>query len=182
MRRYLAQVLTALLLCVGMQAASTPSPSKVEATSPAAPKTQVPQVNSGKTPLNSAETAKKAKLSRLFHRKSQKRVQVGTASWYGAQFNGRQTASGEPFDMKLLTAASKSLPLGTWVKVTNLHNGKSVVVRINDRGPYVGDRIMDVSAGAAEALDLKPQGVGKVRIETIEPEELATITFSPTLF
>jgi len=182
MRRYLAQAVTALLLCVGMQAASTPSPSKVETTTPAAPNTQLSPIHSGKTGSIPAKTNKKTKLTRIFHRKNKKQVQIGTASWYGAQFNGRQTASGELFDMNLLTAASKSLPLGSWVKVTNLHNGKSVIVRINDRGPYVGNRIMDVSAGAAEALDLKPQGVGKVRIETVEPEELATITFSPTLF
>ena len=99
--------------------------------------------------------------------------QVGHASWYGKQFHGRATASGEHFDMFDLTAAHKQLPLGTWVKVTNLRNGKWIVVRINDRGPYVGDRILDLSYSAGRML--KMRDVEKVRLDLIEPETVAAL-------
>ena len=89
---------------------------------------------------------------------------VGLASWYGDQFNGRPTATGERFDMHALTAAHKTLPLPGLVEVTNLANGRRVVLRVNDRGPFVDDRIIDLSRGAAEALDLLNRGVGEVRV------------------
>jgi rare lipoprotein A len=98
--------------------------------------------------------------------------QVGNASWYGKQFHGRTTSSGEDFDMFELTAAHRKLPLGTFVKVTNLKNGKWIIVRINDRGPYVGDRIMDLSYGAARMLNFR-DGVERVRIDLIQPESMA---------
>ena len=90
--------------------------------------------------------------------------QVGLASWYGDQFNGRPTATGERFDMHGLSAAHKTLPLPGLVEVTNLANGRRVVLRVNDRGPFVDDRIIDLSRGAAEALDLLNRGVGEVRV------------------
>lgn len=90
--------------------------------------------------------------------------QVGLASWYGDQFNGRPTATGERFDMHALTAAHKTLPLPGLVEVTNLANGRRVVLRVNDRGPFVDDRIIDLSRGAAEALDMLNRGVGEVRV------------------
>ncbi len=90
--------------------------------------------------------------------------EVGMASWYGAQFNGRPTASGERFDMNALTAAHKTLPLPGLVEVTNLANGRSVVLRVNDRGPFSENRIIDLSRGAAEALDMLSRGVGEVRV------------------
>jgi rare lipoprotein A len=102
-----------------------------------------------------------------------KPYQVGPASWYGKQFHGRTTANGESFDMFELTAAHKRLPLGSYVKVTNLKTGKWLVVRINDRGPYVGDRIVDLSYGAARLLGIV--GVQKVRLDLIEPETLASV-------
>jgi rare lipoprotein A len=89
---------------------------------------------------------------------------VGLASWYGDQFNGRPTATGERFDMHGLTAAHKTLPLPGLVEVTNLANGRVVVLRVNDRGPFVDDRIIDLSRGAAEALDMLSRGVGEVRV------------------
>ena len=89
---------------------------------------------------------------------------VGLASWYGDQFNGRPTATGERFDMHALTAAHKTLPLPGLVEVTNMANGRRVVLRVNDRGPFVDDRIIDLSRGAAEALDLLSRGVGEVRV------------------
>jgi len=98
--------------------------------------------------------------------------QVGIASWYGKQFHGRTTASGEDFDMFELTAAHRRLPLGTYVKVTNLRNGKWIVVRVNDRGPYVDGRIMDLSYGAARMLSIQ-DGVERVRLDIVRPETIA---------
>lgn len=89
----------------------------------------------------------------------------GEASWYGPGFHGKKTASGEIYDMHAMTAAHKELPLGSTVKVTNLENGKSVVVRINDRGPFHGDRIIDLSKAAAQALDVVHSGVAEVSVE-----------------
>ncbi|NEP50867.1 MAG: septal ring lytic transglycosylase RlpA family protein [Moorea sp. SIO3C2] len=91
----------------------------------------------------------------------------GIASWYGSAFHGRRTASGERFNQYALTAAHRSLRFGTRVKVTNLRNGRSVIVRINDRGPYVRGRIIDLSRGAARIIGLVRSGTGSVRIEIL---------------
>jgi peptidoglycan lytic transglycosylase len=99
-------------------------------------------------------------------------VQQGLASWYGPGFNGRTTASGERFDQHELTAAHKKLPLGTKATVTNLRNGKTVEVEINDRGPYVGGRILDLSKAAADQLGMKHAGTAPVRLvvtQRVEP-------------
>lgn len=105
--------------------------------------------------------------------------QVGTASWYGSYFEGRATASGEPYNMYDLTAAHPTLPLGTWVRVTNLHNGRRIYVRINDRGPIVPGRIIDLSYGAAEALQFRGKGLQRVRLDlatrTEQPEQIAML-------
>ena len=93
--------------------------------------------------------------------------EVGIASWYGQRYHGRQTASGERFDMHALTAAHPSLPFGTRVRVENLENGRSVVLRINDRGPFVAGRIIDVSKHAAERLGFERKGVVRVRVRVI---------------
>lgn len=98
--------------------------------------------------------------------------QVGLASWYGPGFHGRTTASGERFDQNDLTAAHRKLPLGTEVKVTNLQNGRSIVVEINDRGPYIDGRVIDVSKAAARRLGIVEEGVAKVRIEAT-PQQMA---------
>ena len=95
--------------------------------------------------------------------------QSGLASWYGRQFNGRPTASGERFDMHGLTAAHRSLPLNCYIRVTNQDNGKSVVVKVNDRGPFHGNRILDLSYGAAQQIGITSRGVGNVTIERIDP-------------
>lgn len=92
----------------------------------------------------------------------------GLASWYGPGFQGRLTASGERFDTGKLTAAHKSLPFGTLVRVTNLENGKSVVVRINDRGPFVAGRIIDLSRAAAQQIQMLDSGTARVEIESLE--------------
>jgi rare lipoprotein A len=91
-------------------------------------------------------------------------TQIGLASWYGARHHGRLTANGEIFSRFKLTAAHRTLPLGTIVQVTNLRNGKDVIVKINDRGPYIYPRILDLSEAAAERLDMIQIGVQLVRI------------------
>lgn len=91
--------------------------------------------------------------------------EVGKASWYGPGFQGNETASGETFDQKKMTAAHPTLPMGTQAEVTNLENGKKVEVRINDRGPYVGDRAIDLSRVAARKLDMEDDGTTQVKIE-----------------
>src|SRR5476651_1274945 len=91
----------------------------------------------------------------------------GLASWYGDDFHGRLTANGEVFDMASLTAASPTLPMPCYARVTNLSNGKSLIVRVNDRGPYHGNRLMDVSSKAAELLEFKGNGVARVRVEYV---------------
>jgi peptidoglycan lytic transglycosylase len=94
-------------------------------------------------------------------------VYEGKASFYANKFQGRKTASGDRFDQKKLTAAHRSLPFGTMVKVTNLSNGLSVVVRINDRGPFIRGRIIDLSRAAAKKINMIKSGVVKVRIEVL---------------
>lgn len=94
-------------------------------------------------------------------------VEDGLASWYGPEFHGRYTSSGEPYDMHGLTAAHKTLPLQTWVKVRNQVNGREVVVRVNDRGPFVDGRIIDLSLGAAQALGMACDGVVPCRVEAL---------------
>jgi rare lipoprotein A len=91
----------------------------------------------------------------------------GLASWYGDDFHGRLTANGEVFDMASLTAAHPTLPMPCYARVTNLSNGKSLIVRVNDRGPYHGNRLMDVSSRAAELLEFKGNGVARVRVEYV---------------
>jgi rare lipoprotein A len=94
--------------------------------------------------------------------------QVGTASWYGPEFQGGRTASGERFDQQAFTAAHPTLPLGTRARITNLENGRSVVVRINDRGPKTRGRVLDVSYAAARALGMLRRGTARVRIEALD--------------
>jgi len=94
-------------------------------------------------------------------------LEEGLASWYGGKFQGRLTSSGEVFDTDLLTAAHKTLPFGTQVKVTNLANGLHTVVRINDRGPFVEGRIIDLSRAAAEQIDMVGMGTARVSVEVL---------------
>jgi peptidoglycan lytic transglycosylase len=110
------------------------------------------------------------------------RVQVGVASWYGKEFHGRPTASGEIYDMYQPTAAHLTAPLGTQALVTNLDNGQSVRVRINDRGPYKPRRILDLSYEAARQINLVHPGLGRVQIEFLaEPALVVQPTAEPTL-
>ncbi len=96
--------------------------------------------------------------------------EMGTAAWYGKELHGRKTANGDTFDMYALTAAHRTLPLGTIIRVTNLDNFKSINARINDRGPFIKSRFLDLSYGAAKELGFAAQGTARIRIETVEPE------------
>lgn len=95
--------------------------------------------------------------------------QIGSASWYGRAFQGRRTATGERFDMNLLTCAHRTLPLGSWLRVTNLGNHRSTFVRVNDRGPYSGNTMIDLSYAAAQRLGML--GKGSVRVEQVSPND-----------
>lgn len=99
-------------------------------------------------------------------------LQVGKASWYGDHFKRRPTASGEPFDPKDITAAHRTLPLQTIARVTNLGNGRRILVRINDRGPYAQGRIIDLSRTAAAQLGMKQNGIAQVRVEVYETDQI----------
>jgi rare lipoprotein A len=155
MRRRLAEGLAVLLSVASLGVGAASGPNSLEA----AKVTQPPVIaTSGLKTRKTQNTSSKSKA-----------YQVGTASWYGEQFQGKQTASGEPFDMRDFTAAHPTLKLGTFVKVTNLRNGKAVVVRINDRGPVVDGRIIDLSYNAARVLGFKERGLQKVRLDVYQP-------------
>ena len=158
MRRRLAEGLAVILSVASLGAGAASGPSSLEA----AKVTQPPVLETGRH-KTAKSNSPKSKLDQV------KGYQEGTASWYGEQFQGRQTASGEPFDMRDFTAAHPRLPLGTLVKVTNLKNGKAVVVRINDRGPVVDGRIIDLSSSAANALGFKDRGLQTVRLDLYQP-------------
>jgi rare lipoprotein A len=153
MRRNLAHGLALVLLIAGLGAAQ--SPQRLEAT---------PAPNSSDQGM--AEARKQAGKTKAY--------QIGTASWYGDYFDGKPTASGEPYDMYDMTAASLTIPLGTYVRVTNLHNGRAVIVKVNDRGPVVPGRIIDVSYGAAQALQFKNKGLQRVRLDLVNPHKART--------
>jgi|SRR5215831_4298370 rare lipoprotein A len=155
MRRRIAHGLAIAFLIVGLGAAQGPNSSEAKPAPISSIQVQ-PEVRKqvGKT----------------------KPYQVGTASWYGANFDGKETASGEPYHMYDMTAASLTLPMGSHVKVTNLRNGKSVVVRINDRGPVVPGRIIDLSYGAAQAIQMKAHGLQRVRLDLVETTTVAKAT------
>jgi rare lipoprotein A len=136
-------------------------------------------VAQGPNRSESAKSVTDAAIERSVHqavispaRTNARAYEVGTASWYGEDFEGKPTASGEPYNMFELTAAHPRLPLGTLVKVTNLRNRKAVVVRINDRGPVVDGRIIDVSYSAAKVLNFQSRGVQRVRLDVVPPRKV----------
>jgi len=153
MRRRIAHGLAVLLLVASLGAGAAQKPNSSEAGD-----TQGKQKSS---------CQKSAQIESGRHGKA---YQVGTASWYGEECDGNTTASGEPFDMYDFTAAHPTLPLGTYVRVTNLRNGRAVIVRVNDRGPVIDGRIIDVSYNAARALDFKSRGVQRVRLDLVPTE------------
>jgi rare lipoprotein A len=147
MRRRIAHGLAIAFLIVGLGAAQGPNISEAK---------QAPSSSVRVAPVVRPQVKTKP-------------YQVGTASWYGETFQGKPTASGEPYEMYDMTAAHLKLPMGSYVKVTNLRNGKSVVVRVNDRGPVVPGRIIDLSYGAAQALQFKHRGLQRVRLDLVNP-------------
>jgi rare lipoprotein A len=152
MRRRIAQGLAIGFLIVGLGAAQGPNISEAKP----APVSSV---------QHQSEVRKQVGKTKPY--------QVGTASWYGQTFQGKETASGERYQMYDMTAAHLKLPMGSFVKVTNLRNGKAVVVRINDRGPVVPGRIIDLSYGAAQALQMKAHGLQRVRLDLVQPTTVA---------
>jgi rare lipoprotein A len=150
MRRRLAHGLAIALLIVGLGAAQGPNISEA-------------------TPAPISSVRIKPEIRKQAGK--QKPYQIGTASWYGENFEGKPTASGEPYDMYDMTAAHLTLPMGSYVRVTNLRNGKAVVVRVNDRGPIVPGRIIDLSYGAAQALQFRQKGLQRVRLDLINPPQ-----------
>jgi rare lipoprotein A (peptidoglycan hydrolase) len=160
---------TALALSVGMATASDPGTTKASTSA-----AQNSIKTTEKAENQTASTEKTPKAAPL-GKPTRKKPQIGTASWYGKNFQGRTTASGEPYDMYQFTAAHRELPMGSWLKVTNMRTGKWLIVRINDRGPFVGDRILDLSGSAAEMLDIKARGVARVKLEVVnEPAIVAS--------
>jgi rare lipoprotein A (peptidoglycan hydrolase) len=156
MRRFLAHGLVSVLAVVSLGAAAPgPKGSGSKDTQVTLPKPAEPAAK--------AVTSAKPKTHMAY--------QVGTASWYGEYFEGRATASGEPFNMYDLTAAHPALPLGTWVRVTNLGNGRRIFVRINDRGPIIPGRIIDLSYSAAQALAFEQKGLQQVRLDLVSARE-----------
>jgi len=124
-------------------------------------------------PGNSTPESLKGALGRTQDAKPNRsgKAQIGKASWYGRIFQHHKTASGEPYDMNDLTAAHRTLPMGSWVKVTDLKTDRSVIVRINDRGPVARNRIIDLSYSAAKLLGMR--GVDRVRLDVLQTPELA---------
>ena len=150
-KRYLGRIAAScVLLCVGLTASAQET---------AAPQTESPQKESPQKEEN--------KIEEVQTDEPQKEAIVGIASYYAAKFHGRRTASGEKFSQKVLTAAHLSLPFGTLLKVTNLQNLKSVIVRVNDRGPHVRGRIVDLSRAAAELIGMRHTGTARVELEIL---------------
>ena len=119
--------------------------------------------------VQSSDSTKKTKKNIKYSKKNKNSSELkGVSSWYGPNFHGKLTANGEVYDMYGVTAAHKTLTLGTVIRVTNLDNGKSLILRINDRGPYVDGRILDCSFGAAKKLGFHEQGTANVEIKIIE--------------
>ncbi len=160
MRRRIAESLAVVLCIASLGAGAASGPNSSEAAK-----------NTSRPPVNVAGHV--APTTKRSHKP--KPYEVGTASWYGVQFQGKETASGEPFDMQDFTAAHPSLPLGTFVRVTNLRNGRAVVVRVNDRGPVVDGRIIDLSYNAARALGFKDRGLQTVRLDLVHPVTVAML-------
>jgi rare lipoprotein A len=148
MRGRIAHGLMIALLVVGLGAAQGPNNSEASS-APTSPVPSKPEIRH--------QTGKNQPY------------QIGTASWYGEYFVGKPTASGEDFDMYDMTAAHPTLPLGSYVRVTNLRNGRAVVVKVNDRGPVVPGRIIDLSYGAAQALQFESRGLQRVRLDLVKP-------------
>lgn len=158
-----------LSIVAGLLLGVTLSVSSIHARRPTA------SVLSETTPARKPTVSAKASATSVASKRSDDWHQIGLASWYGPQFQGKETANGEIFNMYDLTCAHRSLPLGTWLKVTNLHTRKWIVVRVNDRGPVPDTRIADLSSEAARMLGIRYRGVARVRLDVIDPRQSVEI-------
>ncbi len=145
----------------------TDHPSNINAPTHSFP-SEIPSIAEGPSP---SETEEAPPIARIPEPSRQTTRETGLGSWYGPKFHGKLTASGEVFNQDRFTAAHRSLPWGSRVKVTNLANGKSIDVRINDRGPFGKGRIIDVSRAAAKALDMVGRGITTVQVEWLSDSE-----------
>jgi len=162
-QRWILKVLTVCVLCLGGFLSAAANTQTIDTWS----KTQEPYIIGNKTYYQIPS--------------SEGFIQKGLASWYGSPFHGRRTSNGESYDMHSLTAAHKTLPMGTVLLVKNLENGKSTLVRVNDRGPFVGGRIIDLSYKAARSLGLINNGGAKVQIVALAEGEVKNVGEAPTL-
>lgn len=153
--RHLHPVGVALMLLVGLAGAQASTPTLTRA-------------------LQAAHTE-----TGLRHTKRHHWYQIGIASWYGKLFEGKETASGQKFNMDAMTCAHRTLPLGSLVRVTNLRNHKSVIVRVNDRGPLPENRVIDLSYAAAGSLGLRYSGIAPVRIELLSTDPQVALLSYP---
>jgi rare lipoprotein A len=161
--------------CSSAPARRTPSPSQVPASIPDAVPRVEPRSKSGNPPFYDVDGRRYFVLD-----SSAGFVERGVASWYGPDFHGGRTATGDKYDMYAMTAAHKTLPLPCHVRVTNLSNGRSVVVRVNDRGPFVANRIIDLSYAAATKLDILRQGTALVEVRVVDPQATTLAAVSPS--
>jgi peptidoglycan lytic transglycosylase len=172
----LARVMALALLASGLAACSTSEPVRT-LSSPLAP-TPVTSASIPRPPEDLTPTAKAGgsfKIGRPYELNGRTYVPAedpnyrseGIASWYGPDFHGKSTANGETFDMNGISGAHPTLPMPSYLRVTNLANGRSIIVRINDRGPYAKERVTDLSVGAARALGFYDEGLARVRIEYV---------------
>jgi len=148
--------------------------SSVEIAANLGKKYLIPEEQKKKAPKPIYKIGKKYNVGGRYYypKKNLKYNKTGIASWYGPKFHGKLTANGEIYNQYALTAAHKTLPLPSAVKVTNLKNKKSLILRINDRGPFVNDRIIDLSSRAADILDLKKEGTGLVRVQVLRDKSI----------
>lgn len=162
MRRILMLLAGAIFLLQAGCGSMNPFPKHVYSTPPSGKKSSVPRTSKAKTRPYTV-------LGRTYYplQTAAGYDEVGKASWYGSDFHGKKTANGQTYNMYGLSAAHKTLPLGTRIRVTHLGNRRSVVLVVNDRGPFVSGRILDLSYGAAKKLDMVDSGVAKVRISAI---------------
>lgn len=177
------QFFSALCLCLFLPLAAGAAPDKnasaQKSDSPAVASASKSESLEASAKSSQAAEAKKSaddEEKRVWLKRAQESdIYTGKASWYGRDFHNKKTASGINYDMYTFTAAHRTLPLGTVVKVTDQHNGKNVLVCITDRGPYVRGRIIDLSFAAAQRLDLEERGVSKVALEVLSDEKGAPL-------
>lgn len=171
-RRGLRVACLVALAAASLAACSTPKPrldTRIDSKQGVASSPRGPMVSPSGKPLRGTEKPYQIKGIWYYPQSDPDYDVKGVGSWYGEQFHNRRTANGEIFDMDAVSAAHKTLPLPSLVEVTNLDNGRKMVVRVNDRGPFVGDRVIDLSRAAADQLGYRRQGVARVRVRYVGP-------------